>query len=472
MSTIGTDTRHNICIYTLNVSDGVGDTAAAIKTAEELHKLKEQHQHPIVGIVEIQWGSPNSSIIRLLKSKLEIFEKVFILTDDPEFDHIDLPEKIVKVSKRDFKQSQVLTTSLEGSELYIDIYNMDCGSKCGEQFDDYLSPSIPRIRLSELGVPLPYSPDDKAERFELGMRHGFWIESHEKEDSVARAKRLISFENKEYLEMLLRKKDPALEEAVQYLDNHRFMPGYLQNKYQTLFFILTQVLKNCDENGNLMHHCDFHLGGEVDPVLLIKALKELGLKDIPLHFVDPSSAHLDSSSDKPSIRIISRYFLNDRDFKNLYLISQDGVACSGDNSFQDAMSSHHPVFIAGYGQREISRPGQNQFIKYFATGDFKDEMQFTNGLESYAQEMLACTKLKCMNPMLYPQNEEEEFKTILNQAQKVAIIMQHPDFEKDWEEFRRSIHKEYNFTEKFPKIIHDALNTKLESKSSPTRMRH
>jgi hypothetical protein len=445
---------HNICIYTLNVADGVGDAVCAIKTAQELYKLHQEHQLPITAIIELQAGSPYNTIINILRDKIPPLESIFLLSDDPELDDTKLPPGVVKVSRKDFKQSSALTNTLSKCDLYIDIYNRDCEPKCGGIFDNYLSSSTPRIRLSELGVPLPN--DEASTGYNLGMDYdGIWIDSYDYEDIESRAQKLLNFNNKEYVEMLLNKKGPTLADAIDYLENHRLMPGYLQNEYQMLFFIVTMILKNCDKNGKLSHACDFHVGKGVKPELLIKAMNDLGLNSNQLHFVNPESNSKKSISDEPKIRIISNYILDEHDFKSLYTLSKDGAACSGDNSFQDAMSSHHPVFIAGYGLNGSPTPGQNQFIKEFATGSFKYKL--LDYLDAYAEEMFACSVLPCMSPMLRPRNQENEYQTILNQAKSLSRTMQQSDFANKWETFRADIHQSHNFTERFPGIICNAL---------------
>lgn len=458
--------QDNICVYSLNVNDGVGDTVAAIKIAEELHKLKDEHQLPIVGIINVQRGSPNETIIALLQTKIDLFDKVYLLSNDPELLQMPLPRGVTVISEADYKQSEPFIKTLNTSKLYLDIYNQNSTPKCGELFNGILPTATTRIRLSELGVKCPEF-GEKVYDLDLTPT-GIWIDSHETEDLDTRAERLLAFNNKEYVSMLLGKDQPTLKDAEQYLESHHFMPGYVQKDTQALFFIMSYILKHCDENGELTSNCDFHIPTRtVNPDLLKKAMQDLGLPIEKLCFIDPKNIHADSGIEEPKIRIISGYFLDDKDYESLYLISNDGAACSGDNSFQQVISTHHPVFITGYGYQQKG----NQFIRSFATQSFKDYLEFSD-LKDYADAMLACTKLQTMEPIMRARNEEAEYQTILSQARMVAKTMQDPQFTARFETLRTEIHDNNNFTKKFPSIIRKALKIVPEDiAANPKRIR-
>lgn len=444
MAVGGASNEGSICIYTKNVSDGIGDTGAVIRVAQELFKFKDQQPLPLTGIINITTGSPLKGILNLIDSQKDLFEKIYLLCDDPNIYQLKWPDNVEILPKDTKSTSENFANTLQSAKLYIDVYNNNMHKYCGGEFKN-LNPDCKKIRLTELGVKPQKLGEDV---YRLGRLitndNGIWFNDNPDESIDKRAERLLAFHQNDYVQMLLNSTNPTQEDAIRYLNDHRFMPGYTQSKHQALFFILSHVLKHCDDSGVLTAHCDFHIPAHtIDRELILKALETCHIQ-ANIDFISQGSTTDDNHPTEKSIRIISGYFLDDHDYNSLFLISRDGAACSGDNSFLQVMSSYHPIFITGC--------IQNQFIE-FATSIFCDSIR--SYFPEYAQIFKRAALLNGMDPARKPQSTE--FDTICDLSLEIAKTMKEPDFLNTWLEFRNDLYVNTNFSKVFPSIIHKAL---------------
>lgn len=453
--------NQNICLYTYNINDGIGDTVAAFRVVEETRNALSTHFIPIVLLIKIQDNSPVDTLLRLIQDKIHLVNLIYLLVSDPDDDkYKNLSEGIVIVSQDSYLTDEGIKQHFESCMTYVDIANQLTLKDVGYEFSNVLAEHIPTIRVHELGLGGISSSENHSVFLGLSKGGGLWLKDYPAEDATARAARLLSFNNRDYVELLVGKKNPSLEDAKQYLEKTAFLPGYVQNDYQALFFIMSFILKYCDSNNVLEKSCDFHIPrNSVNEALFRQAMRDLHLDKSVLTFVnnqEPTQSHY-SQSAGPRIRIISGYFLDDDDYDNLYRISNDGAACSGDNTFQHVMSTHHPAFLTGC-------TTVNQFLKFFALRQFKEVLD--KYLPDYAALMLAKEDIKIFDPHLgkgqSAEQKDQQYQQILNKIQQIAKTMSDPDFHKNWAAFRRFVHDNYNYTKPFYSLIHHVLKLSPE----------
>lgn len=465
-----------ICIYAYNYRDGVGDAVAAFRVAKELHKLKIKNLlPPIVGIIELEHGTKIKAIKRLLEGHIKYFDKIFLISTDQKLldTALDWPPNVIPMPQWIviYGSNLDIINYVSSAEAFFKIYYNESSTQVDKHFQNCLPYNSKRITITELGLQ---DRDNTAFRLNLDTG-GIWIDKHPEENLDLRAQRLLSFNNQEYIKMLLNTPAPTQKLAQQYLQNTHFMPGHVQNTRQALFFVMSHVLKYCDAKGTLITSCDFHLPkGMVDQSLFEWAMVQSGLSKVKLKFFDPNNIQISpnqtENKKEPKVRIISGYFLDIEDYESLYLISNDGAACSGDNSFLQVMSSHHPVFITGFGVLNQSIGNHvaigNSFVKHFALRSFKQLMEKYT-LREYATTMLAGANFETMNPFYRGETNQYD-SLILKQAKEIAIVMKDPDFKRKWKAFREVVHQHYNFSDAFQAIVYTMFKIRIEPKPKPS----
>jgi hypothetical protein len=537
-ATIFLDNKNYILISVSNEMDGVGDFMHLQNFGQETKRLASDQGYTIIGVLTIPTAFPldkkegQREILSTIAKQLSThcFDRLYIMLPSP--DQID----IFKNAKLDsaatdyqetidilsaFKPNNVVFQTLASSFEASSLYYLDCEKvglhlsiRSGGLGQPYFPVSAKKIAISEyrcgMFSGLPFDATDGAP-MELGKisetSDCFGIKLHrfQKKTGLEKAERLYNFENKNFLQLLLNNQNPSIALAHAYFSNHVLCPGYLQSYGSTAIFIAAHVYKHLNTQGVLTKNCDFYLNQKfVDEALISKVLEKLNLDINFFTFITPDTKLQNLKTGTPQVRIFCNFFLSNTDYKDLYLLTEGGAACSGDNSCSNVFSSesipfamrlgrqsqflsdfwnHFPEFLGAF--ENLEKSSRLQFEKlhaYFSelrTPDFGDcsYTQFSQNLDAkiHSKTQDFFQKYSTSNDgfftrmtpealtqhiklivirVLHPDEEIKHFiEKHVTLAKKFGTFLQDPKLQTEWAAFREMLTREYNYSKNYEDFI-------------------
>lgn len=369
--------KKKVFIWCKNLSDGVGDAYNAFNFAQRVKQQLNDAGYEVIGVFQLEmipeepehiFNKRANQVKAQLADSRALFDDVYIFESNQRCDEVDYQggaqSKILKNNILDdhLKSAADIVISLSPSQLFTELreegitldrskivtipYLHDItfqlyNSMTSERVLNFAAPSLGR-RDKKNELP-PYG---------LNLQVGKFVTQQDK------ARRLLNFSNadqskgREFLKALLNTPQPTLEQSEAYLKTHVLCPGYPQLKNQSAPFVMTTLLKYCDQYNQLNQNVDFHLPSNAMSPELIKMLaNQFGLENI--EWITPIKV-TQLCNENPNlpykIRIFTGYFLNEEDYKDMYSLSSGIAQCSGENTIYTVLSSDHlPYFQSKYG---------------------------------------------------------------------------------------------------------------------------
>ena len=337
-----------------------------------------------------------------------------------------------------------------------------------------------------------------------------------------RAQRLDRIQDTIFKKMLLKE-----ETAEQYLQTHHFMPGYLQHKRHATTFILSHAIRYAQDGKPLDFLLPKGVVDEKEIIEELGKIGYTDVIFVASHHqtdsissgsssssslssqsITPSSSSLSSLSSiqrddclasssadfslssastalsssslsstsfvhgnsvsgvsKPKIRIITSRIECDADYQSLYVISQDGAAASGDNTYSLVCSSGHlPYFTKDgsngfiYSLLYMARkyPELVRYIVLTAAvndGDIGDQIEGDFGtFYMYVEDCnIGYYRGDCCS------ETSPDFQSKRKIAEEIAELQRNSKLHNQWQTLRSEILRNYNYYNIFPTIVKTSL---------------
>lgn len=477
--------NHNIVIHCVNVSDGIGDWVHANRLAKKTIQIAKENGYNLIGILEVDVdvGKRMIDILHTIAKQLEThcFDKIYVVFQYEEYFELMKGLKEVQSSaeieydkaKAVFKKfnlkNVVLKQNAKDDDLLSDLKSacLDLTIYSAVIEKTEFPENVPRIKISEYSCDVssnnwiaPYS----FRVANMGLVKitndrdcfGIPLNDFKKFSKKEKAERLFQFKGQHLVRLLLNKEiyDPAAAEL--YFDEHRLFPGYLQSFGTVNLFISIHVYQYMEER-ILTQNCDFYLNnGYVDADSIKAILKELGIQEKSIQFITPeSTVQSFSENSTPQVRVFSGFRLDDLDHQDMYRLTEDGAACSGDNSASDVFSSFNVPFAMQ------TLPGSSHFIlKFFSffpkfLEGFKKSQDNPELLYKKLYEYfdILCNQESINMPLKDFFSEDLYVKEHIKITKMLGRLLRDPTLRSEWESFRKMLVSEYNFTENYKIFI-------------------
>lgn len=470
--------RNNIIIHTINLDDGVGDFNHFMRYGIETNLAVNNKGFNIIGILEIaEFTDINKLNYILEKLKTNPFSKIFIIMNAKQHFACNIKNVVRIDTKNILTPTCPVKSALSLSCSYLSIKTG--GLSMDEAFRKLLPEDVPAVSSEQYGygdirvhpgplwhfgwnpwndvsMGLTYSEDDGIDCF------GIWLQETNNLSIEERNNRLLAFENKLFLKLILNTEEPPTTTQIEsYFKTHKLMLAYLQNEIQGIRFIISHILKYTDEHGKLTHNCDFVLDGNSVNVAYLKDAIE-GLKISNVKFVTKNS-HIDKvNNGEPSVRIFYNLDFSNQDYDDLHRLTSDGAGCSGDTGCSDIISSLHLPFF--------SNSNRKSFVRKFAERAFVREflLKITNKTGGLIFPVLsgnfetAMTKswfakidgVSLEQPVLNSKIDKKDLiEKIVSEGRTLAGYLKNPQLYVEWDLMRKFLFQRYNYSNNYKNFI-------------------
>lgn len=281
--------RKYVILFIENYVDGIGDFMHGLSFAKELKELLSDKGYSICAVVSTVKDKPHdidapstkraASVKNMLESGTHDFDKWYLY--EGVFPRVDSTDWINSPERRELRE--ILSQAAIALEIS---YRFPL-----EPIKEFVPKNVEIVKCFQYGSMGPSALKTDMNVFtnapmglpqEGQMAYGIKLYEPCINEST-RIARLLAIGERErnlnFVSHLLQKENPTVEDAAHYFSTHHFMPGYIQNIPYTIAFILVQVLRNLDINGNLEKSCDFLIPQNVVDESLIKFfLGKIGIK--------------------------------------------------------------------------------------------------------------------------------------------------------------------------------------------------